>query len=58
MFDEQAAKNEMPVRAEEVLAEIFPLLKDYFVGEIALVDGSISYKLPNGQKFILSVKAA
>ena len=52
------AKNEPPVAANDLLAEITPLLSDYFIGEIKLCDNGIYYSLPNGQMFILSIQAA
>ena len=45
--------NEMPVSSEDLLGEIEPLLRDYFVGDILLTERGIEYNLPNGQKFIL-----
>ena len=54
----EIAKNEPPIAASDLLAEIMPLLSDYFIGEIVLGDNGISYSLPNGQKFILSIQAA
>ncbi len=49
-------KNEFPVTASDLLAEIFPVLGDYFVGQISMDDNGITYSLPNGQKFILTAK--
>lgn len=51
-------KNELPIKACSLLAEIKPLLEDYFVGEISLDDRGITYILPNGQRFILSAVEA
>ena len=50
-------KNEPPVSAEDFLAELLPLLFDYFEGEISFTNGGITYFLPNGQKFILTAQA-
>lgn len=51
-----AAANEPPVKAEELMEEIFPLLQDYFIGEISLDGDGIVYKLPNGQIFRITAK--
>ena len=48
------AKNEPAVSAESLLEEIYPLLQDYFRGEISLNKNGITYVLPNGQKFIIT----
>lgn len=55
-FGEELLKNEPHVNADGLLAEIKPLLDDYFVGEIVLENGIITYRLPNGQKFILECR--
>lgn len=57
-FTEEFAKNEPPVAVDGLLAEIVPLLEDYFVGAISFVGKAIIYCLPNGQKFILKAEAA
>ncbi len=49
-----AAKNEQEILARELLAEILPLLKDYFVGEIIRNEDEIIYKMLNGQEFLIS----
>jgi len=56
--EEEIAKDEPSVTEEELLAEIMPLLEDYFVGEIFLQKQGITYHLPNGQNFILKAKLA
>jgi len=53
---EEAAKGEQPITARGLLEEIMPLLDDYFVGEISLSGGSITYILPNGQKFLITAE--
>ncbi len=50
-----AAKNEQEILARELLAEILPLLKDYFVGEIIRNEDEIIYKMLNGQVFLIAV---
>lgn len=54
--DDEIAKNELPVEACEILAELTPLLKDYFKGEITFDGQNITYCLLNGQKFKLSAE--
>ena len=49
-------KNEQPVSAEDFLAELMPLLADYFEGEISFTNGIVTYFLPNGQKIILTAQ--
>ena len=46
--------NEPPINASDLLAEIYPLLEDYFVGQITFDGDSIKYTLLNGQKFAIS----
>lgn len=48
--------NETTVTAKDLLEEIKPLLKDYFVGEISSADDGITYRLPNGQSFLIKVE--
>ncbi len=55
-LNDELAENEPPVTANSLLAEIEPLLKDYFVGEVSLSDGGITYCLPNGQKFLIKAE--
>ena len=47
-------KNEKTISGKQLLEELLPLLKDYFVGEICLDGQSIIYLMPNGTKFILT----
>lgn len=47
-------KNEPKVSAEEILFELFPLLKDYFEGEFKLGEKEIIYSLPNGQQIYIT----
>ena len=51
---EKEAKNEPPINASNLLAEIIPLLKDYFIGQITFDGDCITYALLNGQKFTIS----
>lgn len=54
--EEVDAINEAPVSACELLDEIGPLLIDYFLGSFLRVENGITYRLPNGQKFIITAK--
>ncbi len=56
LTEDEAAKNEPPVSADELLKEIMPLLQDYFEGELSFCNGGITYCLPNGQKFMLKAE--
>ena len=51
-------KNEKPFTGEELLFEIFPLLKDYFECELAIKDGAIEMAFFNGQKFWIKVASS
>lgn len=51
---DETLRNEPPINASDLLAEIIPLLKDYFVGQFTIDGDNITYVLLNGQKFILS----
>ncbi|MDE7159102.1 MAG: hypothetical protein K2N74_05960 [Clostridiales bacterium] len=48
--------HEPDVSAQDFLAELVPLLSDYFEGKIAIINGSVFYFLPNGQKIILTAQ--
>ena len=50
--------NEPPINASDLLAEIYPLLEDYFVGQITFDGDNITYALLNGQKFAISATEA
>ncbi len=53
----EMAKKEPPVAAKDLLEEIYPLLGDYFEGNIKMDSRDIFYSMPNEQKFIISAKA-
>lgn len=53
---EEAVKNESPIQARDFLAELEPLLPDYFVGPFVRDEENIIYSLPNGQKFRLTAE--
>lgn len=52
------AVKEPAVTPEEIIAELFPLLADYFVGETEFDGKAITYKLLNGQTIIITAQAA
>ncbi len=56
LLTEKLIQYEKPITANELLAEIKPLLDDYFIGEIFFDGNGISYRLPNGQKFIIKAE--
>lgn len=56
-MENEMAKKEPPVAAKNLLEEIYPLLGDYFEGDISIESRGIFYSMPNGQKFIISAKA-
>ena len=47
---------EKPIDSKDLLAEIFPLLDDYFIGEFALTNESIIMNMLNNQKFEITIK--
>ncbi len=52
----EAAKNEGQIKVSELIEEIKPVLKDYFVGYITGGHNAIVYRTPNGQTFLISVR--
>lgn len=52
----ELAKSEKAIGEAELLQEIFPLLQEYFVGNMKLGQKSILYHLPNGQSFRITAK--
>lgn len=55
---EKNAENIAPngsVSAEELAQEILPLLEDYFIGDFSSEGGAITYRLPDGQTFVIAV---
>ncbi len=55
--DYAQTERDKRITAEELTAEIFPLLTDCFEGELRLMQNGILYALPNGQVFMVSVKS-
>ncbi len=49
-------KNELHFQGEELLKEILPLIKDYFVGEFDFNGRAIVCKFENGQTFLIDIK--
>ena len=48
------AVNEI-INPLQLLEEIEPLLKEYFIGDFVIEDNSIKMKFENGQTFILKI---
>ncbi len=49
------AKNETEISAADLVNEIMPLMKDVFEGRLYASGNTISYGLPNGQMFSVTV---
>ena len=45
--DDELLKEEPHVKAESILEEILPFLKEYFIGEISFDWQAVFYRLPN-----------
>ena len=54
-YEELIAANEPPVSPQDLLDEIEPILKDYFVGQFHRGGNGLFYKLPNNQTFVFAV---
>lgn len=54
--EDEYAKNEPPVAANELLAEIELLIEDYFKGDVSFDGQNVMCCLPNGQKFKFSAE--
>lgn len=52
------AKNEPEILPESILAELKPIMQDYFLGKVLLKEDYILYCMPNGQKIKLIAKRA
>lgn len=48
--------NEQRIESEQLLQEIEPLIKDYFVCNVALTEEGLMLDFGNGQSFVLSIK--
>ena len=44
------------ITSKELLAEIEPLMQDFFNGKILFEGDDLIYKTPNGQVFVISAK--
>ena len=53
---EELAVNEGTICAKELLEEIEPLLREYFIGGFELTAEAIILNFKNGQKFRLTVE--
>ncbi len=51
----EAAYNEEPFSASDLIEEIAPLLADYFEGDFLQREGKIVMSFYNGQKFRLAI---
>ena len=50
-------RTEPPIQNVELIEEILPLVKEYFIGDVSFDGQSILYRLPNGQKFKIIAEA-
>lgn len=57
-LDRAEAKNEPEILPESILAELKPIMQDYFLGKVLLKENYILYCMPNGQKIKLIAKRA
>lgn len=53
---ERAAAGEQRICSNDLIAELLPLVNDYFVGSFYEKDGEMILSFLNGQKFALSVR--
>lgn len=49
------AENEGYIEASDLLAELVPILSDFFLGDIESDGTNVRYRLPNGQSFLISI---
>lgn len=54
--DDELARKEAPIEAESLLCELLPLMEEYFIGKISLEEKDLLYRMPNGQKFKITVQ--
>lgn len=47
--------NFKELTAEDIAAELLPLVREYFVGECRKEDAKLIYTLANGQTFVIEV---
>ncbi|MGN0812592.1 MAG: hypothetical protein ACI4MQ_03680 [Candidatus Coproplasma sp.] len=48
--------NEQKIEREQLLQEIEPLVKEYFICNVALTEEGLQLNFSNGQSFVLIVK--
>ena len=53
---EQFAVSEGAISAKDLLEEVEPLLREYFIGEFELTAKAINLNFKNGQKFRLTIE--
>ncbi len=51
-----AAKEEGTIFVKDLLQEILPLIKDFFIGDFRASDTAINLAFPNGQNFKLIIE--
>ena len=52
----EIAKAEPPIAGKQLMQELLPLMQDYFVGDMRLERGGIVYRMPNGQRFLITAQ--
>ena len=52
------AANEKSITKENLLKEILPLMKEYFIGKFKIENGVIKMSFMDGKKFVLTVHEA
>ena len=50
--------NFKELTAEDIAAELLPLVREYFVGECRQEGGNLIYTLADGQTYVIEVKKA
>lgn len=58
VYGEGSAVREGNIEGCDLIFEIYPILKDFFAGEIVYDGGAVRYKLPNGQSFVITAQSA
>ncbi len=52
----EEAIKEGKIQAKDLIAEISPLIEDYFICETHCEENEMAISFPNGQKFLLEIK--
>lgn len=50
------SKKEPRITSQNLIAELKPLLNNYFIGDVSLGYDGIVYTMPNGQTFLIKVR--